>query len=100
MLEAKVEYLLDEVYNAKAQLRLLRPFSQQLADLQEYQLKTFDLQWLEPPYHDQFLTNPAWRNEATADVCQRLEVDSEWLRGEKVLDCRCGLGRFASSEPR
>jgi 2-polyprenyl-3-methyl-5-hydroxy-6-metoxy-1,4-benzoquinol methylase len=95
MLERKVEYLLDELYAAKSQLRHLTPLSPTLRKLQEYQIGTFDFQWGKLPYHDQFMSNPAWRGRAADDLCARLNRPREWLRGLRVLDCGCGPGRHA-----
>jgi SAM-dependent methyltransferase len=93
MLERKVEYLLDELYSAKSQLRHLTPNSETLRKLQNYQIGTFDFQWRHLPYHDAFLSNPEWRGKAADDLCARLDRPREWLRGKKVLDCGCGPGR-------
>jgi SAM-dependent methyltransferase len=95
MLERKVEYLLDELYLAKSQLRHLMPSSEAMARLKKYQIGTFDFQWQHLPYHDAFLSNPAWREKAADDLCARLDRPREWLRGKKVLDCGCGPGRHA-----
>jgi SAM-dependent methyltransferase len=95
MLEAKVEYLLDELYAAKSQLRRLVSASDQIENDVTYQLQTFDFQWKHLPYHDAFLSNPAWRDKAAADLCHRLEVDPSWLAGKRILDCGCGPGRHA-----
>ena len=95
MLEAKVEYLLDELYTAKSQLRRIASAADQFENDKAYQLKTFDFQWKHVPYHDAFLSNPAWRAKAADDLCHRLEVDPSWLLGKRVLDCGCGPGRHA-----
>src|SRR4051794_35152040 len=42
MLEAKVEYLLDELYTAKSYLRYLLPGLPVIASLKKHQLETFD----------------------------------------------------------
>lgn len=93
MLESKVEYLLDELYSAKSQLRHLAPTAEVLDNVQKYQIRTFDFQWNRLPYHDAFLSNPEWRHKAADDVCARLDRPREWLRGKKVLDSGCGPGR-------
>lgn len=95
MLEVKVEYLLDELYTAKSQLRRLTALSNEFKDDKAYQLRTFDFQWGSLPYHDMFLSNPEWRAKAPDDLCRRLDVQPEWLVGKKVLDCGCGPGRHA-----
>jgi 2-polyprenyl-3-methyl-5-hydroxy-6-metoxy-1,4-benzoquinol methylase len=95
MLEAKVEYLLDELYVTKSQLRLLVSASDRFENDKTYQLQTFDFQWKHLPYHDTFLSNPAWRAKAAEDLCHRLEVDPSWLSGKRILDCGCGPGRHA-----
>lgn len=95
MLESKVEYLLDELYTAKSQLRRLLPGSALQKELSDYQVATFNYQWKNLPYHDAFLTNPAWKKTAGADVAARLGVSPGWLSGKKVLDCGCGPGRYA-----
>ena len=93
ILERKVEYLLDELYAAKSQLRHLTPMSQTLGKLRSYQISTFDFQWSHLPYHDAFLSNPEWRHKAADDLCARLDRPPEWLRDKSVLDCGCGPGR-------
>src|SRR5207245_10707223 len=93
MLEAKVEYLLDELYRVKSLVRYLLPQSDIVQKLKEYQLKTFDYQWKHLPYHEEFLTNPAWRDKAAEDVARRLGVPKEWFHGKKILDAGCGPGR-------
>lgn len=95
LLEAKVEYLLDELYTAKSQLRRLLPGSQLQEELSAYQVSSFNFQWHSLPYHDAFLTNPAWREKAAPDVAARLGVDVSWFKGKKILDCGCGPGRHA-----
>jgi SAM-dependent methyltransferase len=95
MLERKVEYLLDELYLAKSQLRHLMSSSEAMARQKKYQIGTFDFQWQHLPYHDAFLSNPAWRGKAADDLCARLDRPREWFRGKKVLDCGCGPGRHA-----
>lgn len=95
LLEAKVEYLLDELYTAKSLLRFLTPTTEPIQRLREHQRQTFDYQWGALPYHDQFLTNEAWKEQAAADVAARLDKPMEWFRGKKVLDCGCGPGRHA-----
>lgn len=95
MLEAKVEYLLDELYVAKSQLRHLVPKSDTLRALWQYQISSFDFQWKHLPYHDAFPTNPDWRAKAADDLCRRLERPADWFAGKRVLDCGCGPGRHA-----
>lgn len=95
LLEAKVEYLLDELYVAKSQLRHVVPSAPVMQRLQRYQLQTFDFQWRALPYHDVFLTNPAWREKAADDLCARVGRPREWFAGKKILDCGCGPGRHA-----
>jgi SAM-dependent methyltransferase len=95
MLEAKVEYLLDELYSAKSQLRRLAAASDEFKQAKAYQLRTFDFQWANLPYHDMFLSNPEWRAKAPNDLCRRLDVGPSWIAGKKVLDCGCGPGRHA-----
>lgn len=93
MLESKVEYLLDELYSAKSQLRHLAPMAEVHRKVRKYQITTFDFQWERLPYHDAFLSNPEWRDKAADDLCARLDRPREWLRDKKVLDCGCGPGR-------
>lgn len=93
MLEAKVEYLLDQVYRLKSTVRFLAPGNPRLKDLQNYQIETFNFQWKRLPYHDEFLTNPEWRAKSSADVARRLGVDPSWFAGKRILDAGCGPGR-------
>ena len=93
ILEAKVEYLLDELYTAKSQLRHLTPKSETMLDLAKFQLTTFDYQWGNLPYHDEFLTNPDWQHQAIDDIVQRSGKPADWFKGKRVLDCGCGPGR-------
>jgi 2-polyprenyl-3-methyl-5-hydroxy-6-metoxy-1,4-benzoquinol methylase len=95
MLEAKVEYLLDEIYRMKSLVRYLLPQSDIVQKLKEYQLKTFDYQWKHLPYHLEFPINPAWRDKAADDVSRRLGVPKEWFGGKKILDAGCGPGRHS-----
>lgn len=95
LLEAKTEHLLDENYRLKAMMRQLMAKSETIARIRDYQLRTFDFQWKQLPYHEEFLTNPAWRERSVADVAARVDVDPEWFRGKKILDCGCGPGRHA-----
>jgi SAM-dependent methyltransferase len=95
MLEAKVEYLLDELYRLKSQMRSLLPQSAAIAGLRRYQVESFDYEWRHLPYHDEFLSNEAWRERAGDDVAARCGVDKEWFRGKRVLDCGCGPGRHS-----
>ena len=95
MLEAKVEYLLDELYSAKSQLRSLAAVSKEFKEDKAYQLRTFDFQWANLSYHDMFLSNPEWRAKAPHDLCRRLDVEPSWIASKRVLDCGCGPGRHA-----
>ena len=95
MLEAKVEYLLDELYRCKSLLRHVVPNSEVATTLAQYQLNTFDYQWRALPYHDEFLTNPAWREKAFEDVARRADKAIEWFAGKKILDAGCGPGRHS-----
>jgi SAM-dependent methyltransferase len=95
MLEAKVEYLLDELYRCKSLLRHLAPKSDVATALMQYQLSTFDYQWKAIPYHDEFLTNPMWRQKASEDVARRVDKPVEWFAGKKILDAGCGPGRHS-----
>jgi 2-polyprenyl-3-methyl-5-hydroxy-6-metoxy-1,4-benzoquinol methylase len=95
LLEAKVEYLLDELYEVKSKVRHLTPGAPALQRLQRYQLETFDFQWKRLPYHDAFLTNPAWRATAADDVSARLGRPKDWFAGKTILDCGCGPGRHS-----
>jgi SAM-dependent methyltransferase len=93
MLEAKVEYLLNENYRLKSLLRMMPGASEVLSSLRSYQISSFDFQWTNIVYHDEFLSNPAWRERAPQDVCDRVGVDRAWFALKKVLDCGCGPGR-------
>jgi SAM-dependent methyltransferase len=93
MLEAKVEYLLNETYRLKSIQRLTPGTAEVLSALRAYQISTFEFQWTNIVYHDEFLSNPAWREKAPQDVCDRLGVERAWFAGKKVLDCGCGPGR-------
>jgi SAM-dependent methyltransferase len=95
LLEAKVEYLLDELYESKAALRVLAANYPGMQEARERQLQSFNFQWRHLPYHDMFLTNEAWRAEAADDVCRRLNRPREWFAGKRILDCGCGPGRHA-----
>ena len=93
VLEAKVEYLLNELYRIKSIQRFTPVPVNLLASLRDYQVSSFDYQWGDIIYHDQFLSNPAWRERAPQDACERIEVEPSWFTGRKVLDCGCGPGR-------
>jgi SAM-dependent methyltransferase len=95
MLEAKVEFLLNENYRLKALQRIMPGAGEALSTLRDYQVSTFDFQWTNIVYHDEFLSNPAWRERAPQDACDRIEVDRAWFANKKVLDCGCGPGRHA-----
>lgn len=93
MLEAKVEYLLDELYRLKSQMRSLLPLSSTIAGLRRYQVESFDYEWKHLPFHEEFLSNEAWRPRAGDDVAARCGVNKAWFKGKRILDCGCGPGR-------
>jgi 2-polyprenyl-3-methyl-5-hydroxy-6-metoxy-1,4-benzoquinol methylase len=95
MLEAKVEFLLDELYAAKSALRMIAPKIAPDFDLRRYQVSSFDYQWREIPFHEEFLSNPDWRAKAAGSVSERLGRPKEWFEGKSILDCGCGPGRHA-----
>jgi 2-polyprenyl-3-methyl-5-hydroxy-6-metoxy-1,4-benzoquinol methylase len=96
LLEAKVEYLLNEVYRVKALQRLGPDAINTLAGLRSYQVKSFEFQWDRIVYHDEFLSNAEWMAKAPLDVSARLGVAGpEFFAGKKILDCGCGPGRHA-----
>jgi SAM-dependent methyltransferase len=95
LLEAKIEYLLDEVYSLKSLLRWHQPSSEMLQALHRSQIESFNFQWKNLPYNDVFMSNPLWRERAVDDLCQRAGLPPEWFRGKKILDCGCGPGRHA-----
>lgn len=95
ILEAKVEYLLGETYRLKSIQRSMPGADDALEYLRDYQVATFNHQWGEIVYHDEFLSNPAWRKQAPLDAAERAGVALEWFRGKKILDCGCGPGRHA-----
>ena len=94
-LEAKVEYLLDEIYRLKSIQRVMPDAGDALGHLRDYQIATFDYQWGDIVYHDEFLSNPAWRERAPHDAARRSGMEPGWFRGKRVLDCGCGPGRHA-----
>jgi len=94
MLEAKIEYLLDDVYNLKSLLRWHNPTSEMMSALHRQQIDSFNFQWRRLPYDDTHLGNPAWREIATDDLCSRVERPPEWFKNKKTMDCGCGSGRF------
>jgi SAM-dependent methyltransferase len=95
LLEAKVEFLLDENYRVKSLLRLLPEASKALAKLRDYQISTFDYQWADIIYHDEYLSNSSWRENASLDVAARAGVSVDWFKSKQILDCGCGPGRHA-----
>jgi len=94
-LEAKVEFLLNENYRLKSLVRLFPEASETLSRLRSYQISTFDYQWADIVYHDEFLSSEEWRKRAPIDVAERAGVTTEWFKGKKILDCGCGPGRHA-----
>jgi 2-polyprenyl-3-methyl-5-hydroxy-6-metoxy-1,4-benzoquinol methylase len=93
MVEAKLEYALDELYVLKTHVRHLVSESQLMTRLRHHQIETFNYQWKHLPYHDNYPSNPKWKAGTVEDLCQRLGVEQEWFKGKKVLDCGCGPGR-------
>ena len=91
--EAKVEYLLDEIYRLKSLVRTLLPTVPIARDLHEYQVSSFNYQWRHVPYHVDFPTNPEWHGRAIDYVLQRVGLEAEWFKGKRILDCGCGPGR-------
>lgn len=95
MLESKIDYALDELYTLKSQTRHLVSHSELIERIRAYQAQTFDYQWKNLPFHQEFPSNPEWRNTTKTDLCQRLEVSPDWFKGKRVLDCGCGPGRHS-----
>ncbi len=93
LLEAKTEYLLNELYRTKAMLRLVAPESDFIRALRRYQVETFNYEWSEIVYHDEFLSNPDWLSKALDDITARVGLPKEWFREKKILDAGCGPGR-------
>jgi len=95
LLEAKVEYLLDEVSQIRTLLRHLvaekmdtLPFFQQTRD-------SFDYQWRNLPEGLAMPSNDAWLANAPSEVAKFTSRPREWFAGKKVLDAGCGQGRWS-----
>jgi hypothetical protein len=82
-MDQQIFFTIQTEINSESQLRRLAAVSDEIKEDRAYQLRTFDFQWANLPYHDMFLSNPEWRGKAPDDLCRRLDVEPSWGRGEK-----------------
>lgn len=94
LLEAKVEFLLDEVSGLKTLVRYLTadraeelpPFTQTK--------ESFDFQWQNLPEGHAMLSNEDWKQGVTETICKFTDLPADWFNGKKVMDAGCGQGRW------
>lgn len=95
LLEAKVEYLLDEVSQLRSLVRHLAAEKLQSLPLVQQTRDSFDYQWRNLPEGHQMLSNAAFKAGAPAEVARFTDLPQEWFAGKKVLDAGCGQGRWS-----
>ncbi len=95
LLEAKVEYLLDEVSQVRSLLRHLVAANPGSLPLFEQTRDSFDYQWRNLPEGHAMPSSPEWRGRALDDVVHFTGLPRDWFRGKKVMDAGCGQGRWS-----
>lgn len=94
LLEAKVEYLENEVSRLSSILRrvpAMGAVSQEPAQTRD----SFDFQWGEIPSGRHMMDNESFRKEAVSNVLSYTQLPAEWFRGKKIADVGCGSGRYS-----
>ena len=93
MLEAKTEFLLDEVSTLRQIVRHVAADKMKEITAQQT-LDSFDYQWDAIPEGMAMLDNEAWRKNATRTICDLARKDPTWFAGKRVMDAGCGQGRW------
>lgn len=90
-----IEYLYWEISELRSQVRYLT--ADRGSDLPSIQLTKdkFNYQWDAIPDGEAMLSNPDFRSNLTARICELTGLSKEWFAGKTVLDAGCGQGRFS-----
>jgi SAM-dependent methyltransferase len=95
LLEAKVDYLLDEVSQLRGLVRHLVADKLEALPILKQTRESFDYQWRELPEGHAMLSSTTWKAGAPADVSRFTDLPQDWFRGKKVMDAGCGQGRWS-----
>ena len=58
-------------------------------------LQAFEYQWKNIPLGTSLITDPEFREKASAYICSELARPVEWFKGKMVSDAGCGSGRWS-----
>jgi SAM-dependent methyltransferase len=94
LLEARAEFLQDEVSQLRSLVRHLAGDRIQEWPIVRATRDSFDFQWRNLPEGEAMPSNPAWKAEVGKTICRYAGLPAEWFAGEKVMDAGCGLGRW------
>jgi SAM-dependent methyltransferase len=95
LLEAKMEYLLDEVSQIRSLLRHLVAEKMDTLPIFQQTRDSFDYQWRNLPEGHEMPSSDAWRAKAPDEVAKFTDLPKEWFAGKKVMDAGCGQGRWS-----
>lgn len=94
LLEAKVEFLQDEVSGLRRRLRWSDAGKIGELPLSQQTRESFDFQWRSLPEGHAMLSSGEWKEGVTDTICTFSDLPAEWFKGKKAMDAGCGQGRW------
>ena len=94
LLEAKVEFLLDEVSGLRTLVRYLTADKAEELPPFTQTKESFDFQWQNLPEGHAMLSNEDWKQGVTETICRFTDLPADWFSGKEVMDAGCGQGRW------
>ena len=86
LLEAKVEFLLDEVSGLRTLVRYLTADKAEELPPFTQTKESFDFQWQNLPEGHAMLSNEDWKQGVTETICRFTDLPADWFSGKEVMD--------------